>query len=42
VNTAVFADFDIDIKDSYEALHPSHGAVPLSGAFALPVVVVRF
>jgi len=34
---AVFADLDVDIENSFEALHPGHGPVPFRWTFIVPV-----
>ena len=42
LTAAVFADFDVDVKDSFEALHPSHCAMALCGTLITPVGIVAF
>ena len=39
--TAVFADLDVDVEHSFEALHPGHSAMALCGAFVTPVGIGR-
>ena len=39
---AVFADLDVDVEHSPEALHPCHGAVPLCGTLVTPVSIATF
>lgn len=40
--TAVLADFDINIEDALETLHPGHGAMALCGALVTPVGIAAF
>ncbi|OES47442.1 hypothetical protein A7R77_33065 [Pseudomonas aeruginosa] len=42
VTAAVFADFNINIEDSLEALHPGHGAVALCRTLVTPVSIETF
>ena len=42
LTAAVLADFDIDVEDALESLHPGHGAVSLCGTLVLPVGIGRF
>ena len=42
LTAAVFTDFDIDVKDSFESLHPGHGPVPFCWTFVVPVGIGRF
>ncbi len=38
----MFADFNINIEDSLEALHPGHGAVALCRTLVTPVSIETF
>ena len=42
LTATVLTDFDIDIENSPQSLHPGHGAVSLCGTLVLPVSIRRF
>ena len=37
LTATVLTNFDVDIEDSFESLHPGHGSVSLLGALVEPV-----
>ena len=37
LTAAVFTDFDIDIENSFQSLHPGHGTMSLCGTLVLPI-----
>ena len=39
VTAAVLADFDIDIEDPFESLHPGHGVMLFLGIFVEPAFI---
>ena len=39
VTTAVLTDFDVDIEDAFESLHPAHSAMPFIGTFVEPAFI---
>ena len=42
LTAAVFADFDVDVEDALESLHPGHSAMPLCRTLVVPVDIGRF